>query len=190
MRILRTAVLTGVAVLCAAGAAVAASNDTHVTTVNLPDGSVARIEYHGDVVPKLRIDSTTRLSPVGFVDMFDAAPFATFDQIFADMDRQAAAMLRDARALQVRPIASGAKPDLAAFGTMPAGSISYRFVSTGDGNRFCSQSWQWTSQGPGKEPKLVSASSGDCDAKNRAKSGGGAATPAKSDDHGALVSTI
>ena len=179
MRNLRTAVLAGVAALCVAGTAVAASNDTHVMTVDLPDGSVARIEYQGAVAPKVRIDPTIRFEPVRFADPDDAAPFAAFDRIFADMDRQAAAMMRQVRALQMQSLESSAKPDLAAFGAMPAGTVSYRFVSTGDGSRFCSQSWQWTSQGPGQQPKLVSASSGDCDAGAPAKPAGSAVTPAK-----------
>lgn len=179
MRKLRTAVLAGVAALCVAGTAVAASSDTHVMTVDLPDGSVARIEYQGAVAPRIRIDPTIGVVPVRFVDLSGAAPFAGFDRIFADMDRQAAAMMREVRALQLQPLDPSTKPDLAAFGTMPAGTVSYRFVSTGDGNRFCSRSWQWTSQGPGQQPKLVSASSGDCDAGSPAKPAGSAVTPAK-----------
>ena len=192
MRKIRTAVLAGVAALCVAGTAVAASNDTHVMTVDLPDGSIARIEYQGAVAPKVKIDPTTRFEPVLFVEPFDAAPFAGFDRIFADMDRQAAAMMRQVRALRSQPLDSSAKPDLAAFGTMPAGTVSYRFVSTSDGDRFCSQSWEWTSQGAGQQPRLVSASSGDCDAGSPAKPAGSAVTPAKAapDIRGASTATI
>ena len=173
MRKFRTAVLAGVAALCVAGTAVAASNDTHVMTVDLPDGSVARIEYQGDVAPKVKIDPSMRVAPARFADPFDEAPFAMFDRIFAAMDRQAAAMMRQAKTLA--PV-DGGKPDLAAFGTLPAGTVSYRFVSTSDGNRVCSRSWQWTAQGPGQQPKLITASAGDCDTTNPAK---GATTPAK-----------
>ena len=174
MRKFRTAVLAGVAALCVAGTAVAASNDTHVMTVDLPDGSVARIEYQGDVAPKVKIDPLMRFAPARFADPFDAAPFAMFDRIFADMDRQAAAMMRQARTLA--PVDGDGKPDLAAFKTLPAGTVSYRFVSTSDGNRFCSRSWQWTSQASGQQPKLVTTSAGDCDTADQAK---GATTPVK-----------
>lgn len=174
MRKIRTAVLAGAAALCVAGTAVAASNQNHVMTVDLPDGSVARIEYQGDVAPKVKIDPSMRFAPARFADSFDAAPFAMFDRIFADMDRQAAAMMRQAQT--VAPVDGDGKPDLAAFGTLPAGTVSYRFVSTSDGNRFCSRSWQWTSQGSGQQPKLVTASAGDCDGAAPAK---GAAAPAK-----------
>jgi len=167
MRKIRTAVLAGVAALCVAGTAVAASNDTHVMTVDLPDGSVARIEYQGDIAPKVKIDSSMRFAPVQFTDPFDAAPFAMFDRIFADMDRQATAMMRQAQSLAL-PDGDG-EPDLVAFKTLPTGSVSYRFVSTSDGNRSCTRSWQWTSQGSGQQPKLVTASAGDCDTAKPAK---------------------
>jgi len=163
MRKLRTAVLAGIATLGVAGTAMAASNDTHVMAVGLPDGSVARIEYQGAVAPKVRIDPSApalRTVPVRLADPFDAAPFAMFDQIMADMDRQAAAMA--AAALQPVPADRASRPDLAAFGNLPAGTISYRVVSTSDGNRVCSRSWQVTSQGPQQQPKLISTSSGDC----------------------------
>lgn len=163
MRKLRTAVLAGIATLGVAGTAMAASNDTHVMAVGLPDGSVARIEYQGAVAPKVRIDPSApalRTVPVRLADPFDAAPFAMFDQIMADMDRQAAAMA--AAALQPVPADRASRPDLAAFGNLPAGTTSYRFVSTSDGKHVCSRSWQVTSQGPQQQPKLISASSGDC----------------------------
>jgi hypothetical protein len=159
MRNIRTAVLAGVAALAAAGTAVAASNDMHVMTVGLPDGAVARIHYRGDVAPVVRIEPTA--IPIRFADPLDAAPFAMFDRDFADLDRQAAVMMRQAQALREAQ-AGGPGLDLATFGSLPAGTISYRFVSTSDGNRVCTQSWRLTSQGAGQQPKLVSASSGDC----------------------------
>jgi len=163
MRKLRTAVLAGIAALGVAGTAMAATKDTHVMAVGLPDGSVARIEYQGPVAPKVRIDPTApalRIVPVRLADPFDAAPFAMIDRILADMDRQAAAMT--AAAVQPIPADQVGRSDLAAFGNLPAGTVSYRFVSTSDGNRVCSRSWQVTSQGPQQPPKLISASSGDC----------------------------
>lgn len=166
MRNLRTAVLAGAAALCAAGTAMAASNDTHVVKVDLPDGSVARIEYKGDVAPKVTIDRGGAL-PVAWIAA--PSPFAAFDRVFADMDRQAAAMLRQAQAIEAFPPDGAGKPDLAAFGGMPAGTVSYRFVTSSDGSRVCTRSWRLTAEGAGQAPKMVSTSSGDC---------GDAATPA------------
>jgi hypothetical protein len=179
MRKLRTAVLAGAAALCVAGTAMAASNDSHVMTVSLPDGSVAQIEYRDEVAPKVRVDPTPGFAPVRFGGPFDAAPFAAFDRIFADMDREAAAMMRQVQALQVQAASPDAKPDLAAFAGMPAGTVSYSFVSTSDGKHVCSRSWQMTSQGVGQQPKLVSASSGDCDTASPTKAGGHAVVPAR-----------
>jgi hypothetical protein len=180
MRKLRTAVLAGIATLGVAGTAMAASNDTRVMAVGLPDGSVARIEYQGAVAPKVRIDPSApalRIVPVRLADPFDGAPFAMIDQIMADMDRQAAAMT--AAALQPIPADAAGRPDLAAFGNLPAGTISYRFVSTSDGNRVCSRSWQVTSQGPQQPPKLISASSGDCAGDGNSSAGTASAAAAK-----------
>jgi len=158
----------------------AASNDTHVMAVGLPDGSVARIEYQGPVAPKLRIDPTApalRVVPVRLADPFDAAPFAMIDRILADMDRQAAAMT--AAALQPVPTDKAGRPDLAAFGNLPAGTVSYRFVSTSDGNRVCSRSWQVTSQGSQQPPQMISASSGDCISDGNPSAGAGSVDMAK-----------
>jgi len=191
MRKLRTAVLAGIATLGVAGTAMAASKDAHVMAVALPDGSVARIEYQGAVAPKVRIDpsaSALRVVPIRLADPIDAAPFAMIDRIMADMDRQAAAMT--AAALQPIPADKAARPDLAAFGNLPPGTVSYRFVSTSDGNRVCSRSWQVTSQGPQQPPKLISASSGDCAGdgnSSAATASAGAAAKTVSADKGAAA---
>src|SRR3546814_14407058 len=63
--------------------------------------------------------------------------------------------------------ARGETPDRAAFGTLPAGTVSYRFVSTSTGNGTCSRSIQVTSLGADQQPKVVSSSSGDCGAPSR-----------------------
>jgi hypothetical protein len=163
MRKIRTAVLAGCAALCVAGTAVAASNNSHVMSVTLPDGSVARIEYLGDVAPKVRIEPTVQFVPVRFVNPLDAAPFAGLDQMFANMDRQAAAMLRQAQTLRDAPSNGVAGTDLASLRDAPEGTVSYSFVSVQNGNHRCSRSWRMTAQGAGQQPKLVTASAGDCD---------------------------
>lgn len=83
MRKIRTAVLAGVAAIAAAGAAMAASQDTHVMKVALPDGSVARIEYKGDVAPKVVVAPARSLPvPISFVGPFDVAPLPLFNRVF------------------------------------------------------------------------------------------------------------
>jgi len=109
---------------------------------------------------------------VRIADPFGPDAFAMFDRIMADMDRQTEAMMHQVRALEIGQPATGGL-DLASFGDLPAGSISYSFVSTSNGKSVCTRSWQVTSQGPHQQPRLVSASSGNCGAQ------GGPVTPVR-----------
>src|SRR3546814_16297983 len=88
MRKIRTAVFAGIAALTAAGTAIAATADTRVMNVDLPDGSVAWIEYDGDVAPQVTLSPATKLVPVRWIDPFAAAPFALFARIAAALHRQ------------------------------------------------------------------------------------------------------
>lgn len=160
-KLFRTASLLGVAMLAVAGTALAASGASKVMTVNLPDGSLAHIEYQGDVAPQVKIDPPKRLMPPALFDPVAFTPFG-MDWAFAQMDQQAAAMMRQVDALRLASLTEGGKADLTALGKMPAGTVSYSFVSTSDGRHTCSRSWQLTSQGGATQPKLVSTSSGDC----------------------------
>lgn len=166
-KLLRTAVLAGAAAIAVAGTATAAANDSRVIAVDLPDGSRARIEYKGDVAPNITVEPATRLVPVRLAYPALTAPVALIDRIAADMDRQMDAMFRQARMLDAAA-ARGATLDRTAFGTLPAGTVSYRFVSTSTGNGVCSRSVQVTSLGADQQPKVVSSSSGDCGAPARA----------------------
>jgi hypothetical protein len=51
----RSAVLAGVALVAAVGTAVAAVHNSHLLKVAMPDGSIARIEYQGDVAPRITL---------------------------------------------------------------------------------------------------------------------------------------
>ncbi len=161
MRKIRTSVLAGIAALAVAGTALASSHDRHVMKVDLPDGSVAHIEYAGDVAPKVTF-APAMIDPVGWADPLPAAPFALFDRIAAEMDRQADVMMRQASALPVEHNPGNGQVDLAALGKLPPGTVSYSFTSTGTGTGTCNRSVQVTSSGPGQQPKVVSASYGDC----------------------------
>src|SRR3546814_12871121 len=96
-KLLRTAVLAGAAAIATAGTAIAAANHNRVMTIDLPDGSLARIEYQGDVAPKVTVEPAKRVAPVRFSRPAITAPFAPFDRIAADIDWQMAAMFRPAR---------------------------------------------------------------------------------------------
>ena len=167
MRKIRTAVFAGIAALTAAGTAAAATADTWVMNVDLPDGSVARIEYQGDVAPKVTLAPAAKLVPVWWIDPFEAAPFAMFDRIAAAMHRQTEMMMQQVHALQHEPNALG-QINLARFGALPAGTMSYSFSSTSTDSGTCSRSVQVTSLGSGQQPKVVSKTSGDCDGAARA----------------------
>lgn len=162
MRKIRTAVVAGIAGLAIVGTAVAASHDNHVMKLDLPDGSIARIVYKGDVAPKVTVAPALNFVPVHWIDPFAAAPFTMIDRIAADMDRQTDMMMQQVRSLQLQPKAGDGKIDLAAFRALPAGTVSYSFVSTGSGQGTCSRSVQVTSYGPGQQPKVVSKISSTC----------------------------
>lgn len=147
-------VLAGLGAAAIAGAAVAASRDSHVMNVALPDGSTARVEYVGDVAPKVTV------VPAAVV------PFGMFDRGMFDMDRQIDAMMRQVDAMARAPVAVAGAPgmNVAAYGNAPAGSQSVTVVSTSNGSKTCTRTTEVTSQGAGKAPKVVSNVSGDCTA--------------------------
>ena len=89
-----------------------------------------------------------------------------FDRIAAAMHGQTEMMMQ-AHALQHEPNALG-QINLARFGALPAGTMSYSFSSTSTGSGTCSRSVQVTSLGSGQQPKVVSKTSGDCDGAARA----------------------
>jgi hypothetical protein len=145
-------VLAGLGSVALAGAAVAASRDTHTMTVPLPDGSTARVEYVGEVAPKVTV------VPV------PAAPFGMFDHSMFDMQRQMDAMMRQIDVLARAPMAVAGTPgmNVAAYGNAPVGSQSITVVSTSNGSKSCTRTTEVTSQGAGKPPKVVTNVSGDC----------------------------
>ena len=152
-------VLTGVAAAALAGTAIAASPKTHVMNVPLPDGSVARVEYVGDVAPKV----TVAPRPLADAAMPWAMPFpsfAGFDRMIAEMQRQSQEMMRQAQQMARRP--AGAAPYIASYGDLPAGGTSTTVVSVSNGGATCTRTTEVVSQGAGKPPKVTSSVSGQC----------------------------
>jgi len=160
--------LAGVAGAALAGTALAAGPNSHVMNVALPDGSVARIEYSGNVAPRVTIDPR----PVADAAMPWAMPFpsfAGFDRMIQEMQRQSQAMMRQAQQIAHQP--SGAAPYIASFGNLPAGGTSTTVVSVSNGGATCTRTTEVVSQGPGKAPKVTSRVSGQCGSAARAPSG-------------------
>jgi len=161
MKLIQTALTVGAGALLLSGAfavAAAAGPATHVMTVRLPGGAVEQIRYSGDVPPQVRLSPQFGSFDVGWpAAFFEPSPFAELDRISAAMDREMAAMMRNADAV-------AASPGIVEIdaGKLPPGSESYSFVSTSSGNGYCARSVQIVSPGEGRKPQVVSRSYGDC----------------------------
>lgn len=154
--------LAGIAVALA-GAAYAADRNIHVINVNLPDGAVARVEYVGDVPPKVTIAPAPFASDARQVTL--APGFAGFDQMMEQMDRQTAAMMSQVDRLAHQPIAAPGL-NVVSFGSLPPGANSVTIETVSNGGRTCTRRTEVVSQGPGKAPKVISNASGDCSSTN------------------------
>ena len=147
-------VLAGLGAVTLTGAAVAASRDTHTMTVPLPDGSSVRVDYVGNVAPKVSVTPAPLSGPF--------APFGMFDRSAFDMQRQIDAMMRQINEMARAPVAGAPGLNVAAYGNAPVGSSSVTVVSTSNGAKTCTRTTEVTAQGAGKPPKVVSKVSGDC----------------------------
>lgn len=154
-----------------AGTAIAAAPKTRTMDVSLPDGSVAHIEYVGDVAPRVTLEP----SPLaGSTDAW-AMPFpsfASFDRMIEQMRRQSQEMARRAQLMAHLP--NGASPYVASFGSLPAGGTSTTIVSVSNNGVTCTRTTEVVSQGPGKTPKVTTNVSGQC---------GGAPAPSNGATH-------
>jgi len=153
-------VLVGLGAAAIAGAAVAANRDSHILNVAAPDGSTVRVEYVGNIAPKVTV-----------VPAPAAAPFGLFDRSMFDMQRQIDAMMRQIDTVARMPVGTPGM-NVAAYGSAPAGAQSVTVVSTSNGAKTCTRTTEVTSQGAGKPPKVVTNISGDC-------AGGVSAAPEK-----------
>jgi len=178
MRKLRTALLAGAGALLVAGAAVAAEK-YHVMNVALPDGSVAQVQYQGEVAPRIVVADL----PVQHIALAD--PFADMDSIFAAMELQHRQMMQRVAQMEaqmadaLKHAQSETRTVSTTDGASPAnGVVEYSFVSTTKSNG-CTTSVQWRSDGSGAEPQIYKTSSGACAAKPEDVRPTKAAAPAK-----------
>ena len=163
VRKLPVLVLAGVAAAAVAGSAIAATAKTHVMNVALPDGSVAHVQYVGDVAPKVTIEPGRLAGPEAAWAPMGLPSFAGFDRMMADMQRQSAELIRRAQEMAKQPVtAAGAAPYIAAYGNLPAGETSTTVVSVSNGGATCTRTTEVVSQGAGKPPKVTSNVSGEC----------------------------
>jgi hypothetical protein len=153
MRLSRTVLLAGVAALGLAGVAgmaEAQTSNTHVMTVQLPNGAIEQIRYVGDVPPQVVVVPNA----VSF-----ESPFAALEQMTALMNRQAEAMLRSVRTMAMQPV--------------PVPMTEAAFGPAAPGPGVCMRSVQITYTGNGEAPHVVSRTAGDCGPS------GGSAVPAE-----------
>jgi hypothetical protein len=161
MRFTRTTILAGAASLLVAGTAAAAADALHKMDVALPDGSVAQIEYAGDVAPTVTVVPADLRAPVAIA--YD--PFAGFDRIMAAMEaRHQAMMLRMAAMQKAASEAadSGQPGQFVAVGALPAG-VQYSYVSSTTDANGCTHTVEYSSAGGSEAPKVTRASAGNCD---------------------------
>lgn len=154
---LRDIALTSIAAAALAGTAIAAAPKTHVMNVPLPDGSVARVEYVGDVAPKVTVAPAQLPGDYWSTGMFPS--FAGFDRMFEQMDRQ----MRQVEQMAHAPAAgTGNGLNIASYGSLPEGASSVTVVSVSNGSGTCTRTTESVSQGAGKPPKVTTKVSGDC----------------------------
>ena len=153
--------LAGVAAAKAPGTAVMPA--THVMTVPLPDGSVARLQYAGDVAPRVTVAPVTipQIGPGADIPMRVAMP--SMDGLFAQFDQQMAAAMQQIDLLSRQAISRpGTAASVAAYGQPPAGTTSYSTVTVNENGRQCTRSIQVIGDGPDKPPRVTTNVSGDC----------------------------
>ena len=142
-----------------AGTALAAASDLHTMKVALPDGSMALVQYHGDVAPQVQV-----AQPVD--------PFAEMAAQMAQLEARSRAMIQQAQARAAamhREAAAhpGQAVTVVSDGKAPAGVSYWTSVTTiSNGKGTCTQTTSMSSDGAGK-PQMTQASSGDCEAVKR-----------------------
>jgi hypothetical protein len=127
-------------------AAFAASNDVHHMTVRLSDGSVAQIEYAGDVAPKISVAPMTQADFNAFAPGVAFGPAfmpVDFARIQADMNRQMNAMLQQASAMDAymaRVFSDANGPIEATLNGAPSNGSNVTTLISAKGGNFCSRS--------------------------------------------------
>ena len=166
MRLIHASFLAGAAVLGLGALALptmAKDPAVHEMTIQLPGGGTETIHYTGNIAPKVTFVQSpfdvTWAAPVAFG--FEPS-FAALDRIAADMDRQMDAFWRQATTI-ARLTPDSSLTEASPRQLTPGGS-AYSFVSESFGNNVCTHMTEITSSPDGGKPKVVSRTSGKCDA--------------------------
>jgi hypothetical protein len=166
MRKISAILLVGAAVLSLGAFVLPAASKgpaIHEMTVQLPGGGTETIRYTGDVAPKVSIvrASLAVVWPAP-IELGWEPSFGAFDRIAAEMNRQMDALLRQART--VAPWSATNDLSQAALNDLGAGGSAYTVVSETFGNSVCTRMTQITTPPNGGKPKVVSQTSGNCNA--------------------------
>lgn len=172
-KILPAALLAGVASVALAGTVAA-----HTLTLQLPDGTTEQISYAGDVAPQVSFTPAQAVPQSVDWAFGPQSPFALMQQISAQMDRDADAMMRQMQEIAAQPLAGPGQPMQIDMTQLPPGTQSYSFVSTMSPSGVCSESTEIIAKGPGQKPQVIAHRSGNCGA---VASGGGATNVAVAD---------
>lgn len=160
---LTNVLLIGAAVAGITGLAFAAGPQVHEMTIAMPNGGTAHVRYTGDVPPKVNFVQGLQspFAMTAFGPGFGAPPpFAEIARIQAQMNRQMAVMMLQARQMQ----AAAMRDPLyhATLNGAPAGNSAPSFVSTLSRKNYCFRSVQITASPDGGSPKVVSRTEGNC----------------------------
>ncbi len=166
MQAIRSLLVTAAAAVLvgAMGSAEAANNKLHTMTIQLPGGGTARIQYVGDVAPKVTLVPGWQTADVFVPDpaFFGWSPlFASLNSAASEMDRQLAAAQQQMEQMQAQLAGASDQPIEAALKNAPPGSESFSVVTVSNGKGFCMQSVHMVKPVDGK-PQVQRQSSGDC----------------------------
>ncbi|MFT4027632.1 MAG: hypothetical protein QM676_12635 [Novosphingobium sp.] len=165
MRKLHAALVAAGGLALAAGTAYAAGK-LNTMNVALPDGSVAQIQYEGNVAPRVAILPQAASDPFAEMDRMQAEMQARHQAIMAQVaEMQARTQAQVQQQLAAAQQGSAGVPGRIVVSTdAPAGSYSFVSVSTTTSGNGCTQTIETRSDGTGAEPKVTRTSAGDCSA--------------------------
>ncbi len=165
MRIVRSAIIAGIASAALAGAASAGNDKSNMMLVTLPDGSVEHIRYEGDVAPRVVLVPTPTAASFFEAAFGSSSPFAEMERISAEMEAQAAAMMREAATIQARgPASNGDGVVLTNGAGQPVGVMQYSYVSSTTSADGCTRTVRISSSASAPQPNVIRTNAGDCSA--------------------------
>jgi hypothetical protein len=161
MKLIHAALLAGATVLGLAALAPSfadKSQAVHRLAVSLPSGGTEIITYTGDVPPKVTFLGTP--FEVAWSEPTVLFPnFVAFDRLAEDMDRRMQILWR-----QSESAAGLTDGGLTQASDVTPGTSAYTMISQSYGDQFCSRVTEITAPADGGEPKVVSRTSGNCEA--------------------------